>query len=74
MVLYLILFKIYLFFLLAFSILILLPLILTFFNFSKTFLAFAFGTSTNVYLSYISIVPTNFPGIPASPAIAPTIS
>ena len=44
------------------------------FIFSNTFLAFCLGTSTKVYLSYISIVPTNLPGIPTSPAIAPNIS
>ena len=64
----------YFFFLLALSIFILFPFIFISFIFSNTFLAFCLGTSTKVYLSYISIVPTSLPGIPASPAIAPNIS
>ena len=68
------LFNSYFFLLLALSILILFPFIFISFIFSNTFLAFCLGTSTKVYLSYISIVPTTLPGIPTSPAIAPNIS
>ena len=43
------------------------PLIFAFFIASKTSLPYSFGTSTNVYLSYISIAPTRLPGIPTEP-------
>ena len=33
--------------------------------------ACSLGTSTKVYLSYMSMLPTIFPGIPDSPAMAP---
>ena len=50
------------------------PLIFAFFMASKTSFPYSLGTSTNVYLSYISMAPTSLPGMPDSPATAPKIS
>ena len=66
--------SLFFYFLFAGSTLIDLPLIFTFFIASNTSDATSRGTSTKVYLSYKSIVPTKLPEIPDYPAIAPKIS